>query len=64
VWGALQELVYRKGTGFGTVAELRVSIQNAWENLSMSLIRKSINKFSPRLNAMIAAQGGHIEPFA
>lgn len=60
VWGALQQLVYRR-KDFATVDELKKAIIEAWQHLSQAFIDKCINQWRSRLEYVVQQNGGHIE---
>ena len=61
VWDALSEAVYReRREKFATIAELKAAIAAAWEEVSLSTIKRSIDQWKPRLRAVVQADGGPI----
>lgn len=61
VWDALSEAVYRqRREKFETIAELKAAIVAAWEEVSLTTIKKSILQWKPRLRAVVQADGGPI----
>ena len=61
VWGALQQMVYRDHVS--GLEDLKEKITHCWEELSRGLIDRAIDQWLPRLNAVIRANGGHIEQY-
>ncbi len=41
------------------MTDLKVVVEREWATLSPDFIKKSCASFCPRLEAMVAAQGGH-----
>ena len=60
VWNALSEKVYDRQVKFGSPAELRETIKEKWEEVSVELIRGSIRQWKSRLLAVVRAEGGPI----
>ena len=48
-------------TPHNNVDSLKASIRAAWDNMSEDYIIKTCKAFRPRLEAMLEAEGGHIE---
>ena len=44
-----------------TVAELKVVLQNIWDDLPQQFIQKAVLAFRKRLQACVRADGGHFE---
>jgi transposase len=62
LWSALMHKVY-KGAHITNVDELRARITAAWEDIKQEEIAAAIAKWHGRLQAVIDAEGGHIEQF-
>jgi hypothetical protein len=45
----------------GNIESLQKSIRSAWRSMSPSYIRATCTRFRPRLEAVVANEGGHIE---
>lgn len=60
IWGALQEKVYKHGP-FNNTNDLRVAIEQEWDNISQRFIDLAIDQWRGRLQACVDAQGGHFE---
>ena len=50
-----------RATSHCNLAELKANIIKAWDDLSADFIINSCRSFHPRLEAIIEADGGHIE---
>lgn len=61
VWGALQELVYRKP--ISDLHQLQQRIRLCWRSLSQRGISRAIDQFIPRLRKVVEVGGAHIEQF-
>jgi len=59
IWGILQERVYK--TSSKDVDELRRWIAEEWEKLDQRIIDKAVGEWRKRLQACVAAGGGHFE---
>jgi len=59
IWGALQQLVYRRK--IRDLEHLKEVLQDCWTMISQDLVDTAIDQFSKRLTLVIRAQGGHIE---
>ena len=59
IWGILQELVYK--TSSKDVDELRHRIAEEWDKLDQRIIDKAVGEWRKRLQACVAAGGGHFE---
>jgi len=59
IWGALQQLVYRKK--IEDVDHLKQDLNRCWSMLSQELINGAIDRWSKRLSLVIRSHGGHIE---
>ena len=62
VWGALQQMVYRRRR-FTTVDQLKQAIVTEWSKLSQRFIDRAIGQWRRRLECVVQQQGGHIEHF-
>src|SRR6218665_3390349 len=62
VWGALQQMVYRRRS-FTTVDQLKETIVTEWTKLSQRFIDRAIDQWRRRLQCVVQQQGGHIEHF-
>jgi len=59
VWGVMDARA--RATSHANVNSLKASIEEAWDEMSPDFIIKSCRSFRPRLEAVIAVKGGHIE---
>ena len=59
IWGILQEQVYK--TSSKDVDELRRQIAEEWDKLDQHIIDKAVGEWRKRLQACVAAGGGHPE---
>ena len=59
IWGILESEV--NAEPHASVEALKRAIQNAWDNLDQEVINKAIDDWPRRLDAVIAAEGDHIE---
>jgi transposase len=59
VWAEVARTACRKP--HSSIDTLKVSIRTAWRNLTADYIRLTCSRFRPRLEAVVAADGGHIE---
>ena len=59
IWGALQQLVYRRK--IRDLEHLKEVLQDCWSMISQDFVDTAIDQFSKRLNLVIRAQRGHIE---
>jgi len=60
IWGALQEMVYRRRR-FTSVEQLKNAIITEWGKLSQRFIDRAITEWRRRLERVVQEQGGHIE---
>jgi len=59
IWGILEERVYK--TSSKDVDELRCRIAEEWDKLDQRIIHKAVGEWRKRLQACVAAGGGHFE---
>jgi len=59
IWGVLQERIYK--TSSKDVDELRRPIAEARDKLDQRIIDKAVGEWRKRLQACVAAGGGHFE---
>ena len=59
IWGILQERVYK--TSGKDVDELRRRIAEEWDKLDQRIIDKTVGEWRKRLQARVAAGGGHFK---
>ena len=59
IWGILHERVYK--TSSKDVDELRRRIAEEWDKLDQRIIDKAVGEWRKRLQACVAAGGGHFE---
>ena len=59
IWGILQERVYK--TSSKDVDELRRRFAEKWDKLDQRIIDKAVGEWRKRLQASVAAGGGHFE---
>lgn len=62
LWSALERQVY-KGGQVKDVEDLKRRIDVAWEQFPQDDLARAIGKWRSRLQAVVAAEGGHIETF-
>src|SRR6218665_70583 len=62
VWGALQQMVYRRRS-FTTVDQLKETIVKEWTKLSQRFLDRAIDQWRRRLQCVVHQQEGHIEHF-
>jgi len=60
IWGALQQLVYRRRR-IRDVEHLKEVVQTCWEQIDQDVIDRAIGQFRNRLSLVVATGGGHIE---
>jgi len=61
VWGAMLQAFHKIHPKPTTIPELKSVLQQIWDGLPQTTINKAINDFRERLNACVAADGGHFE---
>ena len=61
VWGAMLQAFHKIHPKPKTISELKSVLQQIWDGLPQTTINKAINDFRKRLNACVAADGGHFE---
>lgn len=59
IWGILESKV--NAYSHRSLDSLKSALQREWDNLSMEIVRKSIDAFPKRLNAVIRHRGGRFE---
>ena len=59
IWGTMQERVYSRQ--IRNVDELKERILEEWEKIDQPVIDSAVAQWRPRLQARVAAQGGHFE---
>ncbi len=59
IWGYAEREVCR--TSHPSVDALKAAVDLEWARMSEAYIRKTCSVFRPRLEAMLAADGGHFE---
>jgi len=60
IWGAFQQLVYRR-RHIQDVEHLKEVLQTCWEQIGQDIIDHDIGQFHKRLSLVVATGGGHIE---
>jgi len=60
IWGALQQLVYRRRRT-RDVEHLKEVMQTCWEQIGQDVISRAIGQFHKRLSVVVVTGGGHIE---
>jgi len=60
IWGALQQLVYRRRR-IRDIEHMKEVVQTCWEQLGQDVIDRAIGQFRNRLSLVVATGGGHIE---
>jgi len=60
VWGALQEIVYRRRR-LTPVEQLKNAIITVWGKLSQRFINRAISEWRRQLERVVQERGGHIE---
>jgi len=61
VWGAMLQAFHKIHLKPKTIPELKSVLQQIWDGLPQTTINNAINDFRKRLNACVAADGGHFE---
>jgi len=59
IWGALQQLVYRRK--IEDVDNLKQVLNSCWDIISQELIDGAIEQWSKRLSSVVRSRGGYIE---
>jgi hypothetical protein len=59
IWSYIQTRACNKK--HSTIEALKKSIRREWAQMPEAYIRKVCSRFRPRIEAVIAAEGGHIE---
>jgi hypothetical protein len=59
VWDALKGGVNEGGRTFDTREELEAVAKRAWKQIPMDSVRRAIDRFRPRFEAVVAEDGGH-----
>jgi len=59
IWGALQQLVYRR-RHIRDVEHLKEVLETCWEEIGQNVIDLAIGQFRKRLSLVAATGGGHI----
>ena len=60
IWGALQQLVYRRHR-IRDVEHLKEVLQTYWEQIGQDVIDRAIGQLCKRLSFVVATSGGHNE---
>jgi len=60
IWGALQQLVYRRRR-IRDIEHPKEVLQTCWEQIGQDVIDRTIGQFRKRLSLVVATGGGHIE---
>jgi len=60
IWGALQQLVYRRSR-IRDVEHLKEVLQTCWEQIGQDVIHRATGQFRKRLSLVVATGGGNIE---
>jgi len=60
IWGALQQLVYRRHRIRG-VEHLKEVVQTCWQQIGQDVINRAVGQFRKRLSLVVATGGGDIE---
>jgi len=61
IWGALQQLAYRRRRCIRDFEHLKEVLQTCWEQIGQDVIDRAIGQFRKRLSLVGATDGGHIE---
>ena len=61
VWGVMLGKYEHHAPKPTTVAELKIVLQNIWDDLPQQFIQKAVLAFRKRLQACVRADGGHFE---
>jgi len=61
IWGAFQQLVYRRRRHIQDVEHLKEVLQTCLEQIVQDVIDCCIGKFCKQLLLVVATDGGHIE---
>jgi hypothetical protein len=65
VWGELRERVYQdRHEPFASLEELSAATVAAWKEIPLEHVKKSIDRFRPRLDLVAEAEGGPIQHLA
>ena len=59
IWGALQQLVYRRR--FRDVEHLEYVLQTCWEQIGQDVIDSATGQFMKQLSLVVTTSVGHIE---
>ena len=59
IWGALEKRACT--TPHPNVDTLKAVVENKWDNMSKDFVKRTCAVFRPRLEVMLAAEGGHFE---
>ena len=59
VWGYLKNKLSLIKNKPSTVNELKIKIQEIWENIPVEYIRELYNSMPRRIQALLKAKGGH-----
>ena len=60
VWGAFEEMVY-KNRRIRDVQSLKTALTEEWDRFPQDFIKQTVRQWRPRLEAVLNANGGHIE---
>jgi len=59
VWGILVRRIYEGGRQYQNVAQLKVAIEEAWEDLPIETLQNLVNSMPNRIFKLIQSNGGH-----
>lgn len=59
LWGILSNNIYKNGTTFDTMKELKTAITDEWAKIPQENMHSLINSLPSRLNEVIINRGGH-----
>jgi len=61
VWGALQQMVYRRKISNFNIDQLKRVLIDCWAQISQDTLNRAIDQLPKRLMIVIKAKGAHVE---
>ena len=61
VWGALQQMVYRRKISNFNIDQLKRVLIDCWAQISQDTLNRAIDQLPKRLMMVIKAKGAHVE---
>ena len=61
VWGVMQDKYNKLNPKPASCSELKIALQNIWDELPLIQIQKAIGSIRQRLQSCVRAEGGHFE---